>query len=59
MIHHQRRDVGGHLQVLARVIGPDVESQLVAPGNQTFEQLADAVSFFVGPLADASINCRR
>jgi len=38
VIHYQRRDVGGHRQILLRVIGFDLQVQFIAARDQACEQ---------------------
>src|SRR3989442_456102 len=52
IIHHQRGDVGGHLQVHVPVGGFDVEAELVAAVDQPAQEFVHAVLSFVRPLAD-------
>jgi len=54
VVHHQRGDVGGDLEILLRLIGLDVQGEFVAAVDQARQQLVDGVFFLVRPLADGA-----
>src|SRR5688572_6327560 len=51
VVHYERGDVGGYLQVQLPVIRPRAQAELVAPLDQTIQQFVHPVLLLIRPRA--------